>query len=98
MTPPPSLILSKRELIWRRALVGLGIAIIFICAFRAIARSADGDFKLHWEFGRRFLAGEFLYTGGMHIPYPPFWAMAHASAALLPLPIAKALLFPVGVG
>lgn len=71
--------------------------IVIACASRAIHKYTDGDFKLHWEFGRRFLAGEFLYTGGHHIPYPPFWAMAHAPAALLPMPIAKAVLFPLGV-
>ena len=68
-----------------------------ICGWRAVAKYNDGDFKLHWEFGRRFLAGEFLYRGGHHLPYQPFWAMAHAPVALLPLPLAKALLFPLGV-
>src|SRR3954462_278822 len=89
---------AKHEIFWRRAFIAIAIFALLACAVRAISRPADGDFKLHWEFGRRFLAGEFLYAGGMHIPYPPFWAMAHAPAALLPMPIAKAILFPVGVG
>ncbi|HEV3409477.1 MAG TPA: glycosyltransferase family 87 protein [Chthoniobacterales bacterium] len=73
------------------------MVVLAVCAARAIYKPEDGDFKLHWEFGRRFLAGEFLYTGGHHLPYPPFWAMAHAPVALVPLPIGKALLFPIGV-
>ncbi len=88
---------AKRALWWRRIVGVTGMLVLLGCAFRVVARPLDGDFKLHWEFGRRFLAGEFLYTGGMHLPYPPFWAMAHAPAALLPLPVAKALLFLVGV-
>ncbi len=87
-----------RALWWRRIVGVIGILILLGCAFRVLARPLDGDFKLHWEFGRRFLAGEFLYAGGMHLPYPPFWAMAHAPAAFLPLAVAKALLFPLGVG
>ena len=82
---------------WRRVVILIGILSLLVCAVRAISRPTDGDFKLHWEFARRFLAGEFLYTGGLHVPYPSFWAMAHAPAALLPMPIAKAVLFPVGV-
>ncbi|MEP6821076.1 MAG: glycosyltransferase family 87 protein [Chthoniobacterales bacterium] len=89
---------TAERALWRRRTAGVvGILVVLGCAFRVVARPLDGDFKLHWEFGRRFLAGEFLYTGGMHLPYPPFWAMAHAPAALLPLPLAKTLLFPVGV-
>ena len=88
---------SDRESWWRRFVGSAGILVLLACAFRAIVRATDGDFKLHWEFGRRFLAGDFLYAGGMHLPYPPFWAMAHAPTALVPMPVAKALLFPVGV-
>lgn len=83
---------------WGRHFVGLaGLLVLAAAALRALTRVMDGDFKLHWEFGRRFLAGDFLYTGGLHLPYPSFWAMAHAPAALVSLPVAKALLFPVGV-
>lgn len=67
------------------------------CAVRAITKPDDGDFKLHWEIGRRFLAGEFLYAGGHDFPYPPFFAMVFAPVALLPMSIAKAVFYPVGV-
>ncbi len=82
---------------WRRLAIVCAWLILLACALRALGKPLDGDFKLHWESGRRFLAGEFLYANGHNIPYPPFWAMAHAPAALLPLPVAKALLFPLGV-
>ena len=89
--------MAGRESLLRRFIAAAAPLVLLACAFRAVTRATDGDFKLHWEFGRRFLAGEFLYAGGLHVPYPPFWAMAHAPLALLPMPVAKTLLFPVGV-
>ena len=86
-----------REQLWRRIAWTIAFIALLLCAIRAVSRPLDGDFKLHWEFGRRINAGEFLYAGGHHIPYPPFWAAAHSPVALLPLRAAKALLFPVGV-
>lgn len=85
-----------REEYWRRLVLGFALVVLFIGATRAIGRPLDGDFKLHWEFGRRFLAGEFLYRDGLHLPYPPFWGMAHAPFAVLPLALAKALFFLIG--
>lgn len=67
------------------------------CAARAMIKYDEGDFKLHWETGRRFLAKEFLYTGGHDFPYPPFFGMIFAPTALLPMPIAKAVFYPMGV-
>ncbi|MGZ5025390.1 MAG: hypothetical protein ACXWBS_11055, partial [Chthoniobacterales bacterium] len=81
--------IATREPLWRRIVIAAAILIVLASAFRAISKPWDGDFKLHWEFGRRFLAGEFLYAGGHDLPYPPFWAMAHAPAAFLSMPIAK---------
>jgi alpha-1,2-mannosyltransferase len=89
---------AARELQWRRVVITVACVVVLLSAIRAVSRPHDGDFKLHWEFGRRLNAGEFLYAGGHHIPYPPFWAAAHSPLALLPMPVAKALLFPVGVG
>lgn len=96
MTPIAPAI-SNREPLWRRLVIAAALLILLASAFRATSKSWDGDFKLHWESGRRFLAGEFLYAAGHNVPYPPFWAMAHAPAALLPMPIAKAIQFPIGV-
>jgi len=57
----------------------------------------DGDFRIHRETGRRFLAGEFLYTNGHDFPYPPFLGLFFAPAACFPVPVAKALYYPLGV-
>ena len=73
------------------------MAVLIGCAARGILKPDDGDFKLHRETGRRFLAGEFLYTGGQDLPYPPFFGMIFAPTALLPMPIAKAVFYPVGI-
>jgi len=87
----------RNEPAWRRLITALGAAALIGCAVRAIAKPYDDDFKLHWETGRRFLAKEFLYTGGHDFPYPPFFGMTFAPTALLPMPIAKAAFYPVGV-
>ena len=55
-----------------------------------------GDFLLHYEFGRRLRSGELLYAGGMHLPYPPFWAMLFAPFSLLPVRVAMPLFFVAG--
>ena len=62
-----------------------------------VVESLDGDFKVHWETGRRFLAGEFLYTHGHDFPYPPILGMSFAPTALLPVPVAKIVFYPLGV-
>jgi hypothetical protein len=95
MRIPPAI--AKREPLWRRIVMVVAIVLLLGCAVRAIIKAEEGDFKLHWETGRRFLAGEFLYTGGHDFPYPPFFGMVFAPAALLPMAVAKAVFFPVGV-
>ena len=90
--------ITAREPACRRATIVAGVLVVLACAWRAIYRFDNGDFKLHWEFGRRILAGEFLYAGGHHATYPPFWAVAHSPFALVPMPVAKALFLPVGLG
>ena len=95
MRIPP--IIAKREPLLRRIVMALGIGLLLGWAARDLIRAHDGDFKTHWETGRRFLAGEFLYAGGHDFPYPPFLGMTFAPAALLPMPIAKAVYYPAGV-
>lgn len=79
----------------RRALVAL-----VVCGWAAQAVAAwvnpRGDFRLHYLFGRRLQAGEFLYEGGLHAPYPPAWAVPHAPLSLLPEGPAKTLVHVVG--
>jgi alpha-1,2-mannosyltransferase len=62
-----------------------------------IALAPQGDFMRHREFGRRFLAGEFLYFGGLDVPYPPFWAMVQAPLSLLPSNTAQFLVYPLAI-
>lgn len=50
-----------------------------------------GDFDVSREFGRRLLAGEPLYAGGLHYPYMPAAALYFAPLALLPPGLALAL-------
>jgi hypothetical protein len=52
---------------------------------------APGDFDVSREFGRRFLAGEPLYAGGLHYPYMPAAAMSFAPLALRPPTLGLAL-------
>ena len=87
--------ISRRESLWRGIVIALGIAVIIGCAVRA-AIKVEADFNLHREFGRRFVAKEFLYNGGTDFPYPPFFAMTFAPAALLPMPAAKAVYYCSG--
>jgi alpha-1,2-mannosyltransferase len=42
-----------------------------------------GDFDISREFGRRFIAGEELYRGGLHFPYMPAAAMFFAPLAMI---------------
>lgn len=89
--------LGKHERFYRYLVTSAGLLVLLGCALRALSKPQDGDFALHWETGLRFLRGEFLYSGGHDLPYPPFFAMLFAPAALLPMPVAKALFYPVGV-
>jgi alpha-1,2-mannosyltransferase len=47
-------------------------------------RARPGDFDVSREFGRRFVAGEPLYAGGLHYPYMPAAALYFSPLALLP--------------
>jgi len=88
--------LAKREVLFQRIVIISAIVILIGCAVRA-AIKIEGDFKLHRESGRRFVAGEFLYTGGHDFPYPPFFAMVYAPAAILPMPLAQMVYYSGGV-
>jgi alpha-1,2-mannosyltransferase len=47
-------------------------------------QSHGGDFDVSRELGRRLLAHEELYAGGLHYPYLPAAALVFAPLALLP--------------
>jgi hypothetical protein len=84
-------------LAWIRALPRLRQALVLLCFFGVCAHAGlvafrrthtIGDFDLHREFGRRFLAGQQLYDGGLCYNYMPINAMFHAPLALVPAPLA----------
>lgn len=82
----------------RRA-VGVAAVMTAIVVARGVRTylAPEGDFTLHWIFGRRFVAGGFLYAAGMHSPYPPFWAMAASLFSWGPMREMHILLYPLGL-
>ncbi|HBZ53768.1 MAG TPA: hypothetical protein DEO88_00050 [Syntrophobacteraceae bacterium] len=79
-----------------RILPILAAAIWLLVAWVKIMMGVQpNDFYNHWEFGRRFAAGTFIYEGGLNYVYPPLWAMAHAPLAMVGPRLAKALVFPL---
>lgn len=86
---------DKRRTLFRSLVIGIGGLIVLVQWISTMLKP-HGDFSRHWEFGRRFVQNEFLYSDGLNIPYPPFFAMAYAPFSLLPLPIAKPLFFICG--
>jgi len=78
---------------WGAALVIVGLVLI---KWMNIIRSPRGDFLNHYQFGQRFLSGEFIYSQGLNIPYPPFWAMAHAPLTFMSVGWAQSLVFLLG--
>jgi hypothetical protein len=69
------------------------VIVLVLVQWIATMLKPRGDFSNHWEFGRRFVAGEFLYASGLNLPYPPFFAVAYAPLSLLPLRVAKPVMF-----
>ncbi len=57
----------------------------------------QGDFRLHFELGRRLARGVFIYEGGLDFVYPPFWAMVHAPLHFFGLHAAQIIVYPLGV-
>lgn len=87
--------LTAHERLLRYVVVGL-MAVVFVVQWvRAGLLTEDGDFFLHWQFGRRFAMHGLMYAEGLHIPYPPFWGMAWSPVATLPLLAAKLLCYPM---
>ncbi len=92
-------VFARNEPFWRRFVIVLGIVVLFLCAARAIVfHPEDGDFKVHWGTGGRFLTHQFLYLNGADFPYLPILGMLFAPAALFSMPVAKAICYPLGVG
>ncbi len=87
--------LTARERSLRYVVAGLLVVVFVVQWVRAGLLPEDGDFFLHWQFGRRFAAHRLMYAEGLHIPYPPFWGMAWSPVAMLPLLAAKLVCYPM---
>ena len=79
----------------RHVITLLALVVFSLQWVRAGSRVEDGDFYLHWQFARRFVQHELLYAEGLHVPYPPFWALAWSPITALPLPAAKIACYPL---
>jgi len=90
--------IRKLPVRFRVVLWGVGAAVLAGTLIKVL-RGVNSDFPLHYTFGNRFLEGNFLYAGGLHVPYPPFWAMFWAPWTVLPLELAQVVAFLVlGIG
>ncbi len=85
---------KQNEAGWRTPIVVIGVIIFFAQYYRQIYRPR-GDFKLHWELGRRLAAGEFIYEGGLDHPYPPFWALLHSPLSVFDTNTAQLITYPL---
>ncbi len=87
----------------RRPLVALlgGLALALIAAFFTYKASAKmADFEVYWHAGTRALAAEPLYRvedEHYQLKYLPAFAILASPAALLPLPVAKAVWLTLSV-
>ncbi len=86
------------DTLWNRLrIVPLLAASIWLLAVwvRIFLGIQPNDFYNHWEFGRRFVAGTFIYDSGLNYVYPPVWAMLHAPLTVVSPLVAKAIVFPL---
>ena len=88
---------AQREKRFRRLAIGLAGIVFIVQWVRAVGKLEDGDFFLHWKFANRFVQQQLLYAEGLHVPYPPFWAMAWSPIAAFSLGVAKALAYPLSL-
>jgi alpha-1,2-mannosyltransferase len=82
-----------------RAVAGIVVVAVTVHAIVIAVRRMThvGDFDVSREFGRRFVAGEPLYAGGLHYPYTPTAALYFAPLALLPAWLGFALRYAVAL-
>jgi len=82
---------------FKQAFIGLAVFAVIWQFVRVIRRTGVVDFTLHWEHGRRLLAGEFLYKDGIASQSAPFNGLVHAPLALLPEKIAHMAIYPLTI-
>ena len=78
-------------------ILGFIAGIIHVCVIAVLRVPYFRDFDVHREVGRRFLAGEYLYTDGLCYPYMPSAALYFAPLALLDRGAGIALRYTVAV-
>jgi len=87
---------------WKRLVIVVGVLALSVQWVR-VAAEPRGDFKLHWELGRRMSAGEFIYAAnadssgdqrGHDYPYPAFWGLAHVPLTIMSPRVAQVVVFP----
>ncbi len=82
--------------------VFLGVCLAVIAAQAVVVahrrQTHVGDYDVSREMGRRFLAGEHLYAGGLHYPYTPTAAMSFAPLAMVRPGLGLALRYAAAVG
>jgi hypothetical protein len=84
---------SERD--WRRWAAFVIVLVVSLQMLRVI-REPQGDFHLHWQFGKRLVADQYLYdVNGLDLPYLPFWAVAHAPLSFLPMHAAQVCILPI---
>lgn len=88
---------QRHKLPWLAALMIMVLLGHMVATAERRARY-DGDFGVNREFGRRFLAGEPLYTGGHCFNYMPTAAMYWAPLALVPPSVGTLLRYVVALG
>ncbi len=88
---------AERHRFFQRLVIALSIVVFMVQWVRAASKLDDGDFFLHWKFASRFVAQELLYADGLHVPYPPFWAMAWSPIAAFSLAAAKIVVYPLSL-
>ena len=83
----------------RRAFVAVCLAVVVIQTAVIVHRreAQRGDYDVSREMGRRFLAGEHLYAGGLHYPYTPTAALSFAPLSLVPPGVGLALRYAVSI-
>jgi alpha-1,2-mannosyltransferase len=96
-SPTPWPQLSQRRQAMLFAAAGITILLAHIASLVARRSRHAGDFDLAREFGRRFLAGEDLYAGGLHYPYMPSAALYFSPLTLLGPALGLALRYGVAL-
>jgi len=83
----------------RRAFVAVCLAVVVVQTVVIVHRREThrGDYDVSREMGRRFLAGEHLYAGGLHYPYTPTAALSFAPLSLVAPGVGLALRYAVSI-